>query len=274
MSTTASGDRASTLAAELHSTGALPVECSQAFLAVPRECFIPDRTWVQEIDDGPYEPIDRVVEPERWLRNVNSDRVIVTQFDDGVTEWPQTGYRPTCSASMPSVVAGMLSALDIRPGHSVLEIGTGTGYNAALIAELVGRDGEVTTIEIDGRVGAAAHDRLAAAGFSQVHTLVADAVTATVAGRFDRVIVTAAVRLARLPHSWVAATRVGGHLLAPMRADLAAGPVVHRRWRRDGARTRSAVAPGRLHGDPIPTRGYPRLRGAVLGRRLGCPIDY
>jgi predicted methyltransferase len=56
-------------------------------------------------------------------------------------QWPQVGDRPICSASMPSVVLGMLDALDVQPGQSVLEIGTGTGFNAVLLAELVGPTG-------------------------------------------------------------------------------------------------------------------------------------
>jgi protein-L-isoaspartate(D-aspartate) O-methyltransferase len=43
----------------------------------------------------------------------------------------------------------MLEQLDVQPGHRVLEIGAGTGYNAALLAHLAGPDGHVTTIDID-----------------------------------------------------------------------------------------------------------------------------
>ncbi|MGH8571821.1 MAG: methyltransferase, FxLD system, partial [Gammaproteobacteria bacterium] len=53
------------------------------------------------------------------------------------------------SASAAGTVAGMLQQLEVRPGHRVLEIGAGTGYNAALLARLADPEGEVTTVDID-----------------------------------------------------------------------------------------------------------------------------
>ena len=72
---------------------------------------------------------------------VYSDEALITRRDDE--------GMPTSSASQPSVVAMMLEALDLEPGMRVLEIGAGTGYNAALMAEMVGDAGLVTTIDID-----------------------------------------------------------------------------------------------------------------------------
>ena len=54
----------------------------------------------------------------------------------------------------------MLDQLDVRPGHHVLEIGAGTGYNADLLAELVGETGTVTTVDIDPDVTAWARHAL------------------------------------------------------------------------------------------------------------------
>jgi protein-L-isoaspartate O-methyltransferase len=238
---TASGEPAR-LAAELHSVGDLSAECIPAFQAVARDLFIPDHMWVQEVDGGPYRPVDRAVEPARWLANVYADRVIVTQFDDGATVWPDVGTRPTCSASMPSVVTGMLAELGAQPGESVLEIGTGTGFNAALLAELVGTQGSVTTVEIDPTMGAAARQSLDAAGYSRVIAHVQDAATVALGGVFDRVIATAGVHLGQLPYSWVAGTRPGGVILAPMRADLASGPLVRLRVGEDGMASGHAVS--------------------------------
>lgn len=106
---------------ELDSAGDLPAGFGPVFHAVAREMFIPARMWVNA--DGEYRPIDRATQPDTWLSHVYSNRSIVTQFNDGQTKWPEAGTLPTSSASMPSVVAAMLSYLDVHPGHGVLEIG-------------------------------------------------------------------------------------------------------------------------------------------------------
>ena len=58
------------------------------------------------------------------------------------------------SSSAPSIMALMLEQLRLEPGQRVLEIGAGTGYNAALIKHIVGPSGRVTAIDIDPRDGA------------------------------------------------------------------------------------------------------------------------
>ncbi|WP_246257152.1 methyltransferase domain-containing protein [Amycolatopsis anabasis] len=226
MNLTASGDNVLALIEELRSAGTFPAEHLSLLHTVPRTSFIPARMWVQENESGPYEPVDRTADEQRWLRAVHSNRVIVTQFDDGATEWPDVGTRPTCSASMPSAVLGMLSELNVQQGQSVLEIGTGTGWNAALLSSMVGEQGNVDTVEIDAVMAAEARRRLDAAGFADVRTHVADAASDTVAGVFDRVIATAGIHIGQLPYWWVDRTRPGGVILAPMRADLASGPLV------------------------------------------------
>jgi protein-L-isoaspartate(D-aspartate) O-methyltransferase len=65
-------------------------------------------------------------------------------------------------------VARMLGQLDMRRGHHVLEIGAGTGYNAALLAHLAGPDGQVTTIDLDEDIVADARSHLARAGYGNV----------------------------------------------------------------------------------------------------------
>ncbi|SDP76145.1 Protein-L-isoaspartate O-methyltransferase [Actinopolyspora xinjiangensis] len=226
MTVAASDDGVRALIEELHSAGDLPAECRSALEAVPREWFIPARMWVQETEDEPYQPVDRAEEPARWARAVYSNRVIVTQFDDGATEWPEVGDRPTCSASMPSVVVGMLAELDARPGHVVFEVGTGTGWSAALLAHIVGAQGKVTTVEIDPVLAADARKRLEVAGFTEVDVRLADGVADVLPDMVDHVIATAGVHMGQLPYPWVAHTRPGGLILAPMRADLASGPLV------------------------------------------------
>ncbi len=169
-----------TLVNELNSAGSLTAEFGRLLHAVPREWFVPDRIWVDR------KPIDRASQPGMWMGAVYSDSALVTQFDDGRTQWPDVGEIPTCSASMPSTVAGMLDHLDVKKEHSVLEIGTGTGFSAVLLSEIVGPSGNVTTVEIDQQVAESARGRLA--GFDRVRTVVGDATTGTFeSAPFDRV---------------------------------------------------------------------------------------
>lgn len=186
-----------------------------------------------------------------------SDRVVVTQFDDGAIHWPDVGFRPTCSASMPSAVFGMLDALDIHAGHRVLEIGTGTGYNAGLLAARLG-DAAVTTVEVDAELAGTARVNLAAAGRHPV-VVAADGVHGVPdAAPFDRIIVTAAVQLGRLPYAWVEQTAPGGAILAPIRTDLTSGPLVRFDVHDNGTATGTPVEMRvgfmelRAHRNPLP----------------------
>ena len=230
---------ADTLVAELDSAGKLPAEFGSLLKTVDRQWFIPDRVWVDR------EPIDRASQPDKWLKAVYANSSIVTQFDDGRTQWPDTGDIPTCSASMPSAVVGMLEHLGIGSGHSVLEIGTGTGFNAALLSEIVGPQGDVTTIEIDPDIAKNARERLALAGFERVRTVLGDA-TADISewAPFDRVISTASVHVGRVPYSWIKQTKPGGVIVTPVRADLTSGPLVRFVVNEDGTATGRIVPIG------------------------------
>jgi protein-L-isoaspartate(D-aspartate) O-methyltransferase len=105
-----------------------------AFRRVPRHCFLPRYS----------------------ARDAYRDEAVPIKWQDGIT---------ISSASQPSMMAIMLEQLGPLPGHRVLEIGTGTGYNAALMAELVGPTGSVVSVDIDDDLveGAALHLASAAA---------------------------------------------------------------------------------------------------------------
>jgi protein-L-isoaspartate(D-aspartate) O-methyltransferase len=95
--------------------------------------------------------------------------------DDAVTTQAGPGGMTTSSSSQPSIMASMLAQLDPRPGDRVLEIGAGTGYNAALLAHLVGPDGQVTTIiDIDPAITQAAQANLDRAGVGVVANQLAE----------------------------------------------------------------------------------------------------
>ncbi len=123
---------------------------------------------------------------------------------------------------MPSLMARMLEALDVRDGHRVLEIGTGTGYNAALLCHRLGSENVVSIdIDIDPALVASARNRLADLGHHS--TLVAGDGTAGVAqhGPYDRVIATAAVPSIPLP--WIEQLAPSGKILANLRGEVAGG---------------------------------------------------
>ncbi len=119
------------------------------------------------------------------------------------------------SVSAPWLQSRMLGQLQVAPGQRVLEIGSG-GYNAALLRELVGPDGSVTTIDIDQEIVDRARACLATAGYRDVRVVCADGeFGAAEYGPFDRIIVTAGAR--DIPPAWVEQLAEGGRLVVPLR---------------------------------------------------------
>jgi protein-L-isoaspartate(D-aspartate) O-methyltransferase len=246
MATTMTTER---LVAVLDAAGALPAAWREAFLAVPRHAFLPARFWVDDGESAP-QPINRDTDPGRWMEAAYTDVTIVTQFDDGATVWPTVGTHPSSSASDPSMVAAMLDCLDVRPGQQVLEIGTGTGYSAALLAHQLGAS-QVTTVEIDPSIAARAKRALDAVA-CPVTAIIGDGAAGWPPGApYDRVIATVAAYLGAVPYEWVRQVTPGGVIVVPMRTDfMGCGPLV--RFTVDG----DGIANGR----PICPVGFMPLR--------------
>ncbi|WP_433860169.1 methyltransferase, FxLD system [Streptomyces kronopolitis] len=119
-------------------------------------------------------------------------------------------------ASQPGVVALMLDQLQAQPGERILELGAGTGYNAALIGHLVGPDGHVTTIDVDDDLVEGARAHLAAAGFSNVEAVTRDGALGHAEGApYDRIIATVGAH--GIPHAWLEQLAPGGRLVTPQR---------------------------------------------------------
>ncbi len=153
--------------------------------AIPRDAFVPGSSLAEAYGVGP----------------------VVTHRDEaGVA---------ISSASAPGVVATMLEQLDVRDGHRVLEVGTGTGYNAALLARLVGPSGAVTSIEYDEGVAGSAREALSRTGV-EVELVVGDGAAGWAAGApYDRIIVTAGAW--DVTAAWREQLADGGLLLVPLR---------------------------------------------------------
>ncbi|MEU2615398.1 methyltransferase, FxLD system [Micromonospora sp. NPDC007271] len=123
--------------------------------------------------------------------------------------------RQTSVVSASHIQAIQLELAEVRPGMNVLEIGSG-GYNAALIAEVVGRTGSVTTVDIDADVVDRARAGLRRAGYEQVNVVLADAEHGVAQhAPYDRIIVT--VGAWDIPPAWLDQLTPDGRIVVPLR---------------------------------------------------------
>lgn len=175
----------------------------RAAAALPRDHFAPDRLW--QWDGHAYVPVDREADQGQWAELLygNPYEAAVTQVIDGLA---------TSSLSCESVLADMLDCLDAQPGHAVLELGTGSGRNAALLAHRTG-PGHVVSVETDPDLAEHARQRLKKTG-TDVHVVVGDGAEGwPQRAPYDRVISTYAVDT--VPWAWVRQTRSGGRIVTP-----------------------------------------------------------
>ncbi|MFH9606071.1 methyltransferase [Streptomyces sp. NPDC017448] len=208
---------------ELVDRGLLTGRWRQVFEAVPRSGFVPADVWRQLPDR-----CVPVVGPDAWSALVNSDEPVVTQLDDGAEGGPGVA---TSSNSMPSMVARMLGLLDVEDGHRVLEIGTGTGYVAALLCERLGDD-LVHSVEVDPVVARQAADALGRAGY-RPRLRVGDGEQPWPGlGLVDRLIATCALRF--VPYTLLRQVRPGGVVVAPLAREFWSGALVRLRVQDDG----------------------------------------
>ncbi|WP_150253400.1 methyltransferase, FxLD system [Nocardiopsis deserti] len=157
-----------------------------AFRAVPRHAFVPNATLEEAYTNAP----------------------VHIKHDDN-------GASISCG-SQPGVVATMLEQAALEPGMRVLELGAGTGYNAALIGHMVGPTGTVTTIDVDQDLVEGARARLKENGATNVTVVLSDgALGHPDEAAFDRIIAT--VGCHDVPRAWVDQLAPGGRLIAPVR---------------------------------------------------------
>ena len=139
--------------------------------------------------------------------------------------------------SQPFVVALMTDLLDLAPDHRVLEVGTGSGYQAAVLAELAG---EVFSIEIVPALAERARLALAREGHGRVRLRTGDGARGWPEhAPFDAIIVTAAAPA--IPPDLVAQLRPGGRMVIPVGEPWGEQSLVVMRKGADGAVTRETV---------------------------------
>jgi protein-L-isoaspartate(D-aspartate) O-methyltransferase len=227
---------------ELCASGHLTRDWRPSFLAVPRHSFIPETIWLPDTRrHGPdLVPLHRVEHPDQWMELAAGDDFVITQVDDGHPVGSDgAGEIVTSSAGMPRVVALMLRHLDVHGGEGVLEIGTGTGWNAALLAHRLGAE-RGTSIEVDPRIAAQARKALSDAGFGAVTVITGDGASGYAPrGPYDRVIAT--VACTQMPYAWVEQTRPGGRIVAPSWALEYHGLLLALTVAEDGTATGQAV---------------------------------
>jgi protein-L-isoaspartate(D-aspartate) O-methyltransferase len=168
----------------------------QALATVPRERFLPPGPWLVLEGSAGYEST-----PDADLERVYRDVAIAID------------PARLLNNSQPSLMAGVLDALEIAPGESVVHVGASSGYYTALLAHLVGDRGRVTAYEISPEIASWARRNLR--GLRQVELRRADALEAALPPA-DVVWVDAGVTSLRT--EWLDALRPGGRLAAPLTA--------------------------------------------------------
>jgi protein-L-isoaspartate(D-aspartate) O-methyltransferase len=187
-----------------------------------------------EVDRGWFVPSYYRREGKEWVREetrelVYQDIPLTTKIENG---------RPVSSSSMPSVMAAMLEALELQPGQNVLEIGTGTGYNAAILSQIVGKSGHIITVESDKEVAQSATERLASR--ENVHVTIADGFTGYPSqAPYHRILATAAFH--QVPQAWREQLAPGGMFVGNLLSSLTS-LLIRLQKHEDGS----------LYGNPIP----------------------
>lgn len=200
-----------------------------------------------------------IVGTSEWRRHEQSDTIEWYEYiyqDQSLTTCVDQYGRTLSSSSQPGIMASVLDALDVQPGMRVLEIGTGTGYNAALLAALTGDPHLVTTIDIDAiAVEKARHTLHEVVGEGMV--VIQGDGTQGYGGNapYDRIIVTASTPI--IPRSWVEQLAPDGVLVSVLQPEYTLSGGVLRATKQDTM----------LIGQIVRPASFMVLRGEVYKKR-------
>ena len=180
-------------------------------------------------------------------------------LDDAIVTKRDAEGQPISSSSQPAIMAIMLDQLDLAPGQRVLEIGAGTGYNAALLRHIVGPTGTVVSVDIQSDLVEAARWHLASAGYPDVTVVAADGAEGYPPGApYDRVIAT--VGVSDLAPAWLHQTGPGARIVVPL--DVRGSQLAVAFGRTGPAQPGSA---GHWVSRSIAPCGFMRMRGSLAG---------
>lgn len=237
-----------------------------AFLRVPRHVFI-DHFFRREIRDRkPYlEKLSPTSYPDvdGWLRTVYADEPLATAYDEE--------YTATSSSSSPGAMAIMLETSELRKGMRVLEVGTGTGYNAALLASIVGSNQRVFTVEIDADLAAQARVRLNQVVGEGVTVHTGDGLEGYTPGApYDRILVTGSTSTVPLP--WLEQVRPGGIILMNLIGEMGACAFLKIVKKEAGLAAYGCFLSGSEFMELHEAGHYPHRRATLVGQYVPRPI--
>ena len=190
-------------------------------------CYYP------ELGAGPLVSAADDRQRARWLAAVYSNETLITKVIQVPSRQAGSYPRFTSSSTLPSLILTMLEALDVTDGCRVLEIGTGSGYNTALLCERLGSK-YVTSVDIDPELITLARERLAANGYTPTLATADGADGYPHRASYDRIIATCSVPA--IPPAWLAQAAPGAIIMADVRG-LLGGTVVRLRMNDDGVAT-------------------------------------
>lgn len=183
-----------------------------AMRSTPRHLLVP-RWFDQNRDHEAWDLRDGPSDEQAWLeRAYDGHRTLVTQVESVHADHAEPGNSydgwATSSATLPGLVIDMYRHARIFDGADVLDVGTGSGYGAALLTGRLGAE-HVTSIDIDPYLTTKAAERLASFG-AHPRILTADA-TSDLLGTYDRIV--PMVSMPAIPASWLTALRPGGRFV-------------------------------------------------------------
>jgi protein-L-isoaspartate(D-aspartate) O-methyltransferase len=150
--------------------------------------------------------------PDVSLGEIYQDKTIILK--QAVADGPLPSGRTLSSSTMPSLLARILEASELKPGMRVLQIGTGPGYLVALISHIVAETGTVVTVEIDSQIATVARENLSRLPCRNIYTVCADGYLGYPAMEpYDRIVATASC--ADMPLPWIGQLNETGLIVLP-----------------------------------------------------------